>query len=211
MGCETKEDIKKLAKLKKDLANDPGSINLLLKIGMLLFDPFMEVDTAIKYLKKAIQLSPNNPDALFWTGYVLYHGMWKYDEAKKLFEKALTISPNREEVHYMLFYVLWYMTDNDKTGIKHLLRAIELQPEWISPRIQYIIYLSDRNKLKEAETELSTAYSVLKEQQKNKKETGANILEQYYLDNSGGIDYEFTKKQLDEKKKEIIRKKNNGT
>ena len=203
MGCETKKDRKELENLKSLLAKNPSNIKLLLKIGMLLFDPFIEIDLAIPYFKKAVKLSPNNLNVLFWTGYILYHGMWKYSEAKKLFERALSIDPNRAEFHYMMFYVLWHMTKNEMTGLHNLLKAIELQPKWLDPKIQYIVYLIGKNKFEKAKNELSIAYSLLEERYKNKKIKGINILEQYYLDNSGGVDYEFTKRMLDEKKKRL--------
>ena len=208
MGCETREDIKEIDKLKKELEKKPKNIDLLLKIGMLLFDPFMEIEDAIPYFKKAVELSPNNPDVLFWTGYVLYHGMCKYEESKKLFEQALLLEPNRAEFHYMMFYVLWYMTNKEKTGLHHLLKAIELQPEWPDPRIQYIVYLIGKNKLDYAKKELSEAYSVLKNRYENKKVEGLNVLEQYYFDNSGGFDYEYAKDRLDEKKSRLEKAKN---
>ena len=36
MGCETKEDIRELARLKEELSKDQNNVYLLLKIGMLL-------------------------------------------------------------------------------------------------------------------------------------------------------------------------------
>ena len=73
MGCETEEDIKELGQLKKELAKDPNNVDLLLKIGMLLFDPFMDMEIGLPYFEKAMKLDPKNPDLPFWTGYALYH------------------------------------------------------------------------------------------------------------------------------------------
>ena len=206
MGCETKNDIKKLEQLKSKLVKNPNNVELLLKIGMLLFDPFIDMDEGLPYFEKAIKLDPKNPDLPFWTGYALYHDQCAYEKSKKLFEQALSLDPNRSEFHYMIFYVLWHMTEDENVGLKHLLKAIKLQPEWIDPRTQYVTYLIDKNKFNEAKKELSMVYKILNKQYKTKKRVGINTLEKYYINNSGEGSYELTKSWIDGLKRDLEKK-----
>ena len=210
MGCETIEDIKELDKLRKELAIDPNNVELLLKTGMILFDPFIDMEKARPYFEKAIELESNNPDLYFWFGYALYHDQCAYEKSKNLFESAIKLEPNRAEFHYMMFYVLWHMTNSEESGLKFLLKAIELQPEWIDPRIQHITYLIDKNKFEETRKELFEAYNLLKTRYKKTKVVGANILEKYLIEVSGGGNYKLTKSWLDGLKKKLIEKEKNG-
>ena len=169
MGCETKEDIKELARLKKKLSKDKNNVELLFKIGMLLFDTFIDMDQARPYFEKAIKLDFKNPDLLFWFGYALYHGKCFYDEAKELFEQALSLDQSRAEFYYMMFNVLWKITGVAKSGFNYLQNTIKLQPNWLEPREQYITCLVMQNEFEEAEKELSKAYTALEMYHKNKK------------------------------------------
>ena len=71
MGHETREDTKELEQLKKALAKDSNNVDLLFRIGMLLCEPFHDIDIAIPYFEKAMNLDPENPDLPFWSGYFL--------------------------------------------------------------------------------------------------------------------------------------------
>ena len=207
MGCESEEDVKELEQLKNELAKDPKNVDLLLKIGMLLFDPFIDMDQGLPYFEKAMELDPDNPDLPFWAGYALYHDQSAYEDSKKLFERALSLDSDRAEFHYMLFSTLWDMRNNKTVDFKHLLMAIELQPKWFFPREHYIKCLIINNELNKAEEELATAYDVLEKHYKDKKVTGANIMEQYYIDHSSGKTYEIFNRGLDRMKKRLKEKK----
>ena len=207
MGCETIEDIKELDKLKKELAKDPKNVELLLRIGMILFDPFIDMDKGRAYFEKAIELEPDNPNLLFWFGYALYHNECDYKAAKKLFERALSLDPERPEFNYMMFYVLWQMNDNEKKGLKYLLKTIKLQPGWLSPIRQYVTYLIKQNEFDKTEKKIFEAYIILEKRYKNKKLPDPNLLEKYYINSSGYANYEFEKSGLDFHKEKIEKKK----
>ena len=207
MGCEGIKDIKELARLKKKLAKNPNNVKLLFKTAMLLFDPFIDMDKGRPYFEKAIELEPNNPDLYFWLGYALKYDQCAYEEAKKLFEKAISLDPNRAEFYYMLFNILRNTTDDEETYVKYLFKTMELQPDWLSPREQYIRHLIDRNHLNEAKSELKKAYSSLKKMYKNNKIVGINVIEKYYSESYGDSYYKFEKDWLDGLKKEIEEKR----
>ena len=199
--------LKKLNKLEKELAKDPNNVELLFKIGMLQFDPFVNTDKARPYFEKAIELEPDNPNLYFWFGYALYRNDCAYEESKKLFEKALSLDPDRAEFYYMIFNILWNTTKNEDEYMKYLLKTMELQPDWLSPREQYIRYLIDRNRLDEAKSELKIAYSALEKMYKNNEITDINVIEKYYYEDSEKTYYKFENDWLDGLKKEIDEKK----
>ena len=208
MGCESKKDIKELEELKKELVKEPKNVELLLKIGMLLFDPFMDMDQGLPYFEKAMKLEPKNPDLPFWAGYALYHDQCAYQEAKKLFERAISLDSDRAEFHYMMFYVLWDITKKgEKINLKPLFKAIELQSGWLKPREQYITCLIMNNEFDLAEKELAEAYRIIEVRKKNRKKTCTNILEKYYYGNSCEGLYDSSKSSLDYTKKELAEKK----
>jgi len=207
MGCETKEDIKKLKQLKKELSKDPNNVDLLFKTGMLLFDPFIDMNAGLPYFEKAMLLDPSNPDLPFWAGYALYQNECAYEKSKKLFKRTLSIDSSRAEAYYMMFYVFWHINDDKKNGQKHLLKAIELQPNWFFPREQYIANLISYSEFDKAEKELTAAFSILDRCYKDRKIVGINTLEQYYIDNYSGDVYEKFKRSLDSKRKKLKEKK----
>lgn len=208
MGCETKEDVKELNRLKEKLASDPNNVKLLFKIGMLLFDPFIDMERARPHFEKAIKLEPNNPDLYFWLGYALKYNECAYDEAKKLFEKALSLDPNRAEFYYMMFNVLWDITNDEDEYMKYLLKTIKLQPDWLSPRIQHITCLAKNNEFDKAEKQLNVAYKILEKRHQSGKMSNPNILEAYYMEDGGTYgDYKYQRSGLDLKKKELEKKR----
>lgn len=207
MGQETKEDIEELEYLKEELEKDPNNVSLLLKIGMFLFSPFKDIDQALPYFEKAMELDPSNPDSPFWTGYALYYSDRAYERAREFFDRAISIDPDRAEFHFMMFYALGCLTRDSKAGIGSLLKAMELHPEWIYPRIQYVMCLIGDKEFKKAEEGLTVAYGILESRCNDEKIVGTNVLERYYLGPSGMPDYEYEKKELDSLTKELEKKR----
>ena len=207
MGHETEEDIKRLEEMERELTKKPSNIEMLLKMGMFLCEPFHDYDAALPYFEKAVKLGHNNPDVLFWAGHFFYQEMFDYRRAKKLFERVLELDPGRAaECYCMLFYVLWKMTRDVKMGLHYLIKAIELQPEWFFPREQYITYLIGRCEFGEAVRELDMAYEVLEKYYKDGYVKGINPLEQYSIDHSNGEIYKNFKRSLDYMKEELEEK-----
>ena len=207
MGCESKEDIKELDRLKQKLEKDPDNVNLLFKIGMLLFDPFIDTEAALPYFKKAMKLDPQNPDFPFWTGYFLYHNECDYEKSKELFEHALKLDPNRVEFNSMMFNALWEVTNDEKIGLKYLLKAIDLQPDWLNPRIQYINYLTNQKEFHKAERELEALRISIENRCRNKKLGPINALEKFYFGDTGTFDCVEAKEGLDYRRKNLEQKK----
>ena len=206
-GHETWGDVLGLESFKKVLEKDPDNVEMLLKIGMFLWEPFHDDIAALTYFEKAMELKPNDPDVLFMTGYFLYHGACQYKRAKELFECVLAIDHERAECHYMMANALWHMRNKEHLALPYALKAIELQPEWFFAREQYIFFLIYDKEFDRALIEIDKAYYVLDKYYKNKEIIGINIMEQYYIDHSNGKIYENFKRSLDTKKKKIEKKR----
>ena len=207
-GHETEDDIKELERLNAELEKQPENTKTLLNLGMLLSEPFHLFDLAIACFEKAAKIDPKDPQFPFWVAYFLCMENFEYKKAKKMFEQALLLDSDRGVFNHFMFYVLYEINgDDEPQRLKYLLKAIELQPEWPTPRKQYITYLINHNDFEEAYHELKALRVAIDNRCKNKRIGPVNILEKFYFGASGFFDCEVERKNLDYIRCEIDKKK----
>ncbi len=110
-------------------------------------------DKAIEYLHKAIQMNPNDSDGYVYLAKFYAENMGKYDEAIKAIEKMIQLvenDPNADNhkkavAYYWLGFYSWvksfrkkYLPRDERakvveTGMKALMKAIELDPKYPEP------------------------------------------------------------------------------
>ena len=206
MGCETKADIKELARLKKELAKDPKNAVNLFKMAMLLCEPFHKTEDSISYFEEAMKLDPSKPEIPFWEGYFLCVELMEYQRAKDLFEKALSIDPENSVFNYMMFSVLDELGKKED-ALKFLLKSAKLQPEWLLPRKQYITFLTNNNEFYKASQELDSLETTIESRCKNKKLSAINLLEKLHWGESDSFDCKTEKENILYRKKQLVKKK----
>lgn len=149
--------------IEKRLIENPNDIQALIEKGFWYFSRENTTD-AIKTFINVSNLYSNNVDALFWHAIVLFADNLNFEKAKNLLQKALVIDPNRADCHCVLADVFGELSDINKRpklylkkSIDHFKRVIELEPNWIWPRIKTSHRLIENNQIDLAELQIFEA------------------------------------------------------
>lgn len=189
-------DQKKVAALDEILKTKPNDVSTLIEKGFIFFEN--QVDgKAIEIFKKVIDIDPTYVDAYVWLAELFLFHWADTERAEPYLISALKINPNRADVHKLLANS-FDLQKNKSKQLYHLKKAIELEPSWISPRIELIVLFLQEKKFDLAKQELEEAYKQLQTGFK----VSDNPMQQYYeLLITGRTGY--TKSDLDDYKKII--------
>lgn len=159
-----KNDISEsLHKLKKHVEQYPDDSGKLVELGAFIITTSANSDEAICYLKRALIANPLNIDALFWLAVYYYYQYGDSTSAKPLLEKAVVLDADRGDCLLLLFYVIWDIEGEKTKALPYLLRAIKVEPDWITPRQELATHFLKANQLKLAEEEVKKALAHLKD------------------------------------------------
>lgn len=137
--CIRDEEKNRINSLKQDLKNKPNNIKLLIELGILLLLT-LDFKESEKVFKRIIELDPENIEAALWLAiYYFYY----FDDAKKAVD---LISPKikrseRPDCLILMYIFCRKLYRSNEKYIDYLILAKEKAPDWIMPRILYILYL----------------------------------------------------------------------
>ncbi|MDR3647025.1 MAG: hypothetical protein P4L22_05800 [Candidatus Babeliales bacterium] len=190
------EEQKKVEELEKVLKTNPKNISALMEKGFIFFENQVD-EKAIQIFKKVIDIDPTYIDTYVWLAELFIFHWADADSAEPYLLSALKINPNRADVHKLLANAFDLKKDRSKQ-LFHLKKALELEPSWISPRIELMILFLEEKKFDLAKEQLDNAYQQLQ----SHFPIPENPMQQYYeLLITGRTGY--TKSDLDEYKKII--------
>jgi len=160
-GHANQNDIEQLEHLQSRINRDPTEYSTLVKLGAMMFEPFHRPEESVHLLRKALELSPGNVDARFWLAECLFHDVADYEEAKVVLEEALEIDPNRSDCLSLLASVMADLGSPLVERLNLLRMAVQISPDWVTPRQQLAQAYIEMMNLEEAEIEARTALSQL--------------------------------------------------
>jgi tetratricopeptide (TPR) repeat protein len=175
MGHGTASDLEKLQELRGKLNQNPKDAKILVRLGVMLFEPFHQTEEAIANFEKAIEVCPSSDDAYFWLAKCYFHEYVDLQRAKESLEKGLEINSERADCLSLLSSVLTDLGHAPEDYIAYIRRAIQLAPDWIIPRQQLALTLLKMGRFDEAELSVKDALSVVRQ-----VSLPADPVEEYY-------------------------------
>ena len=136
--------------LTEKISHDPTDVSTLIKLGRLSFEPMHKFADAVSFFQRALLIDPQNVEARFWLAKCLYHSYCNYADARRLLEESLAINPNSPECLSLLASVLDDLDEPKERSIELLKRAVELAPDWVTPRENLAMWLLEVGNAEEA-------------------------------------------------------------
>jgi len=115
------------AELKSALANNPDSIDLIIRLANHYYDLNKHND-AIEYYERALALRPANPQALADCA-VMYYKSDESDKALKYLEKAINLQPDLAQAYFNKGLILMAAKNDPDAAIAVWRKYLEIAPE----------------------------------------------------------------------------------
>jgi len=123
------DDTGEIEKLKQQLAADPNSPELHLKLGMA-YDLDSQPEKAIEAYNHALRLKPDYVNAHLSLG-CAYKGLSQYENALEAFNRALSLKPKDAEEVYMELARTYLRLNRPDEALEAANQALSIKPDFI--------------------------------------------------------------------------------
>lgn len=168
--CIANKNEKLIKKLLSKLELEPLNYNLINEIGALYLLAFNKPDQALIYFNKSLDINRKNK-ATFWIAIFNYYYLNDLNKTKEI----LLDNKTSAELYLVLYRVICEETKSPKSGLKYLKKAIKLEPYWLLPKINLVMYYIGSNQFSLARQETINALKIDINISKSK-----NITDKYY-------------------------------
>jgi len=120
------EMAKEIARVEKNLLDDPLNADLWTALGNLYFDTGQSRQAVTAY-EKSLKLRPDNADVLTDLG-IMYRETEAYDKAVECFRKAVSLQPRHENAIFNEGVVLYYDLHRRDEAIAAWQRLLQINP-----------------------------------------------------------------------------------